>query len=252
MDIKEIINYSQNKIEADDLTKQVRKQIKETAWEKQNQREGFSESFKPLISQFEKPVDPKKKNLFTQNQEILRNQLDLTEGINKNRLALKYALEQNQKALTEGLKENQKALTEGLKVQPQAITEGLENFGGKDYNNVSNPDPSSPSPSNPTSLLSDDDDDDKEEDVDDKEDNENQPSVKLFIDNVFDDQDLKVLKQYKYGEPADILKKDEEELEKLRIDVNKKIRSVNGKNKKETKTDKDIVFLNKYIQAKIT
>ena len=91
MDIQEIINYSKNKIEADDLTKQVRRQIKETAWEKQNQREGFSETFKPLISQFEKPEDPKKKNIFTQNQEMLRNQIALTEG-----------LRANQKAITDG------------------------------------------------------------------------------------------------------------------------------------------------------
>ena len=94
MDIKEIINYSQNKIEADDLTKQVRRQIKETAWEKQNQREGFSETFKPLISQFEKPEDPKTKSIFTQNQEMLRNQLALTEG-----------LKVNQKAITQGFRQ---------------------------------------------------------------------------------------------------------------------------------------------------
>ena len=50
MDIQEIIKYSKNKIEADDLAKQVRRRIKETAWEKQNRREGFSETFKPLIS----------------------------------------------------------------------------------------------------------------------------------------------------------------------------------------------------------
>ena len=83
--------YSKNKIEADDLIKQVRQQIKETTWEKQNMREGFSETFKPLISQFEKPEDPKQKNIFTQNQEMLRNQLALTEG-----------LKANQKAITDG------------------------------------------------------------------------------------------------------------------------------------------------------
>ena len=33
--------YSKNKIEADDLIKQVRQQIKETTWEKQNLREGI-------------------------------------------------------------------------------------------------------------------------------------------------------------------------------------------------------------------
>ena len=92
MDIEEMKKYVKNKIEADDLTKQVRQQIKETAWDKQNKREGFSETFQPLISQFEKPEDPKKKNIFTQNQEMLRNQL----------------------ALTEGLKENQKAITQGF------------------------------------------------------------------------------------------------------------------------------------------
>ena len=83
--------YSKNKIEADNLIKQVRQKIKETTWEKQNLREGFTETFKPLISQFEKPEDPKQKNIFTQNQEMLRNQLALTEGIRA-----------NQKAITDG------------------------------------------------------------------------------------------------------------------------------------------------------
>ena len=46
MDIEEIKKYAKNKIESDDLTKQVRQRIKETAWEKQNQREGFTETFK--------------------------------------------------------------------------------------------------------------------------------------------------------------------------------------------------------------
>ena len=91
MDIEEIKKYSKNKIEAEDLIKQVRQRIKETTWEKQNMREGFSETFKPLISQFEKPEDPKQRNIFTQNQEMLRNQLALTEGIKA-----------NQKAITDG------------------------------------------------------------------------------------------------------------------------------------------------------
>ena len=63
----------------------------------------FTETFKPLISQFEKPEDPKTKNIFTQNQEMLRNQLALTEGLRGNQLAL-----------TEGLKDNQKAITQGF------------------------------------------------------------------------------------------------------------------------------------------
>ena len=90
MDIEEIKKYSQNKIEADNLIKQVRQQIKETTWEKQNLREGFTETFKPLISQFEDPgEDSKKQNIFTQNKEMLQNQLALTQGIRNNQLALK-------------------------------------------------------------------------------------------------------------------------------------------------------------------
>ena len=92
MDIEEIKKYSQNKIEADNLIKQVRKQIKETTWEKQNLREGFTETFKPLISQFEKPDDPKAQNIFTQNQKMLQNQLALTEGIRANQKALQMDL----------------------------------------------------------------------------------------------------------------------------------------------------------------
>ena len=91
MDIEEVKKYSQNKIEADNLTRQVRQKIKETTWEKQNLREGFTETFKPLISQFEKPGDPKAQNIFTQNQKMLQNQLALTEG-----------LKANQKAITDG------------------------------------------------------------------------------------------------------------------------------------------------------
>ena len=90
MDLEEIKKYSKNKIEADNLIKQVRQQIKETTWEKQNLREGFTETFKPLISQFEDPgKDSKKQNIFTQNKEMLQNQLALTEGIRNNQLALK-------------------------------------------------------------------------------------------------------------------------------------------------------------------
>ena len=116
MDIQEIIKYSKNKIEADDLAKQVRRRIKETAWEKQNQREGFSETFKPLISQFEKPEDPQTKNIFTQNQEMLRNQLALTEG-----------LKENQKAITQGFSQFERLAD--MKELPQ-----IEDFDDDDDN----------------------------------------------------------------------------------------------------------------------
>lgn len=69
MDIGEIKNIFPKKTESDNLTRQVKKRIKETTWEKQNEREGFTETFKPLISQFEDPGDDKKKT-FTHKIEI--------------------------------------------------------------------------------------------------------------------------------------------------------------------------------------
>ena len=112
MDIQEIKKWAKNKIESDDLSKQVRKPIKESTWEKQNQREGFRESFKPLISQFEKPDDDKTKNIFTQNQEMLQNKLALTEGIAA-----------NQQAITQGLGDNRAAITQGFNQLGQIVNQ---------------------------------------------------------------------------------------------------------------------------------
>ena len=49
MDIEEAKKFPRNKIEADALTQQVRDVIKITKWQKQDMREGFKETFKPLI-----------------------------------------------------------------------------------------------------------------------------------------------------------------------------------------------------------
>ena len=49
MDVEEAKKFARDKIEVDDLTQQVRDIIKITKWEKQNMREGFKETFKPLI-----------------------------------------------------------------------------------------------------------------------------------------------------------------------------------------------------------
>ena len=116
MDIEEMKKYSQNKIEADNLIKQVRQKIKETTWEKQNLREGFTETFKPLISQFEKPDDPKGQNIFTQNQEMLRNQLALTKG-----------LKENQKAITQGFSQFERLAD--MKELPQIEEDNQEQSG---------------------------------------------------------------------------------------------------------------------------
>ena len=74
-----------------------------------NQREGFRESFQPLISQFEKPEDDETRNIFTQNQEMLKNQLALTESIKANQRAITQGFNQlerlaDMKELPEGEK----------------------------------------------------------------------------------------------------------------------------------------------------
>ena len=77
-----------NKIEADALTKQVRDVIKITKWQKQDMREGFRETFKPLI----KSQDSIKKSIDEQQNAIIEqlqdNQLALTQGLDQNRLAI--------------------------------------------------------------------------------------------------------------------------------------------------------------------
>ena len=88
MDIQEYKNFARNKIEADSLTQQVRDIIKITKWQKQDAREGFKESFKPLI----KSQDSIKKSIDEQQNatiaQLKANQLALTQGLNQNRLAI--------------------------------------------------------------------------------------------------------------------------------------------------------------------
>ena len=93
MDIEEYKKLVRNKIEADSLTKQVRNVIKETKWQKQNMREGFTETFKPLIESQEsvkKSIDEQQNKTLAQLQA---NQLALTQGLNQNRLAITQGLE---------------------------------------------------------------------------------------------------------------------------------------------------------------
>ena len=88
MNIEEYKKLARNKIEADDLTRQVRDVIKITKWQKQNVREGFKETFKPLI----KSQDSIKKSIDEQQNatiaQLQANQLALTQGLNQNRLAI--------------------------------------------------------------------------------------------------------------------------------------------------------------------
>ena len=88
MDIEEYKKFAKNKIEAEALTQQVRDVIKTTKWQKQDMREGFKETFKPLI----KSQDSIKKSIDEQQNatiaQLKANQLSLTQGLNQNRLAI--------------------------------------------------------------------------------------------------------------------------------------------------------------------
>ena len=88
MDIQEAKKFATNKIEADALTKQVRDIIKITKCQKQNMRDGFKETFNPLIESqdsVKKSIDKQQDSLIKQLQA---NQLALTQGLNQNRLAI--------------------------------------------------------------------------------------------------------------------------------------------------------------------
>ena len=88
MDIEEYKKFAKNKIEADALVRQVRDVIKTTKWQKQDMREGFKETFKPLI----KSQDSIKKSIDDQQNatiaQLKANQLALTQGLNQNRMAI--------------------------------------------------------------------------------------------------------------------------------------------------------------------
>ena len=91
--LKNTKKLARNKLEADALTKQVRDVIKITKWKKQDAREGFKETFKPLI----KSQDSIKKSIDEQQDATIKqlkaNQLALTQGLNQNRLAITEGLD---------------------------------------------------------------------------------------------------------------------------------------------------------------
>ena len=88
MDLEETKRIIESKIEAEAVTKNVRSKIKSYIQEKQNLREGFKETFKPLIKsqdQIKESIDNQQNAMIKQLQE---NQLALSQGLDKNRLAI--------------------------------------------------------------------------------------------------------------------------------------------------------------------
>ena len=92
MDLEETKKIIRNKITADEAAREVRSQIKSYIHEKQNLREGFTETFKPLI----------------ENSEAVKTSIDTQQ----NRLIKQ--LQDNQLALTQGFEGNRKAITSGF------------------------------------------------------------------------------------------------------------------------------------------
>ena len=88
MDLEETKKIIRNKITADEAAREVRSQIKTYIHEKQNLREGFTETFKPLIETSEAvktSIDTQQNKLIKQLQD---NQLALTAGFEGNRKAI--------------------------------------------------------------------------------------------------------------------------------------------------------------------
>ena len=195
MDIQELKKWAKNKIESDDLSKQVSKRIKETVWEKQNQREGFRESFKPLISQFEKPEDHKTKNIFTQNLEMLQNRLALTEGIAA-----------NQQAITQGLAGNRAAITQGLNQLGQIINQPQVEGAPQDV----------PEGQPPTYDES-------------QQQQQQQQQIRQFnIERKFNENDFGTLNEYGYPRPSNFFRSNNENLQQILEEVTGEIRTLTG------------------------
>ena len=91
MDLEETKKIIRNKITADEAAREVRSQIKSYIHQKQNLREGFTETFKPLIETSEKV----KESIDTQQNKLI-------EQLQKNQLALTQGSEGNRKAITSG------------------------------------------------------------------------------------------------------------------------------------------------------
>ena len=91
MDLEETKKIIQNKIEADESAREVRSYIKSYIHEKQNAREGFTETFKPLIETSEKVEE----SIDTQQNKLIKK-------LQENQLALSQGFEGNRKAITSG------------------------------------------------------------------------------------------------------------------------------------------------------
>ena len=108
MNIEETKKIIQNKIQADKAAREVRSQIKTYIHEKQNVREGFTVTFKPLIETSEKV----KESIDTQQNKLIKQ------------------LQENQLALTAGFEGNRKTITSGFDKMDEVKKWDLEQLPG--------------------------------------------------------------------------------------------------------------------------
>ena len=149
MNLEETKKIIENKIEAEALTKNVRSQIKSYIDQKQNLREGFKETFQPLIASqdaVKTSIDSQQYKLISQLQE---NQLALTEGLNKNRLAITSGFDKMEEvkrwyseqlpsyeAIEHPEKETEETETEELEKTSLSKDEDLYEIKGRDLNKL--------------------------------------------------------------------------------------------------------------------
>ena len=105
MDLEETKNIIESQIEAEALTRNVRNQIKSYIDQKQNLREGFTETFKPLIESQEAVKASIDKEPNAMIEQLKDNHLALTEGLNKNRLAITQGFDKMDEVKRSDLKE---------------------------------------------------------------------------------------------------------------------------------------------------
>ena len=197
MDIEEYKKLARNKIEADALTQQVRDVIKITKWQKQDMREGFKETFKPLI----KSQDSIKKSIDEQQNatiaQLQANQLALTQGLNQNRLAITQGLENliyqpvkeeakgQSGTQAEGQSETQSEGQSGTQAEGQSGTQAEGKYKFASFN-------------------------------------------KYYLDKYLNNQErINILNQYGYENlPSDFLEKDINEIERIINDVNDQLFSL--------------------------
>ena len=189
MDIEQLKKFMNNKIESDNLSKKVRDKIKEIQWEKQDAREGFTESFKPLIESQEK----------------------VSEEINKQKKETLDQLKANQEAMNK----NQLALTSGIK--RLALAQAYEKEFGKKIGDKINDD------------EDDDDDDDKFQDAKEKLDEGTKKVFDINLNKNFDEDELKFLDKISLPRPNEIFNFPVEIIEEKIEETINIIKRLNGK-----------------------